>query len=211
LFMLLYIAGSSCAGKTTTLPALRDLPALAVRDFDEMGVPSGADTAWRQLTMERWVQFAVEQQAVSVDVVVAGQSPLGEVLAVPSAPQLEAVAVCLLDVEDEVRRSRLQGRDGDRWDEDAVEAFVGWGRWHREHARDPQSRPEVITTNAWPAMRWDRWRTWRSGDARWSVPVLDTTHSSSEVTGGRVREWVIGCRQAAAAGVLALSSGWDLR
>ena len=87
LLVLLHIAGSSCAGKTTTSPALRDLPALVVRDFDEMGVPRGADTAWRQSTMERWVQFALEQQAVSVDVVLADQSPLGEVLAVPFRAQ----------------------------------------------------------------------------------------------------------------------------
>lgn len=86
--MLLHLAGSSssCVGKTTS-PVLRDLPASVVLGFGEMGVPSGADTAWRQSTIQRWVQFTLEQQAVPGDVVSAGQSPLGEVLAVPPRAQ----------------------------------------------------------------------------------------------------------------------------
>lgn len=200
--VLLYLTGSSCAGKTTTLPALRHLPALAVHDSDEIGIPSDADTAWRQSTLERWVQFALEHQTRGVDVVVAGQSPLGEVLAAPSVPQLEAVAICLLDVEDDVRRHRLQERDGGWWDAAAVEAFVGWGRWHREHAVDPQARPEVITTQGWPAMGWERWTGWRRGDSRWSCPVVDTTSTSPKVTAARVLAWVTECRRAARVGAL---------
>lgn len=43
--------------------------------------------------------------------VLAGQSPLGEVLACPSAPALDGLAVCLMDVEDGERLRRLDARD----------------------------------------------------------------------------------------------------
>lgn len=206
--MLFYAAGSSCAGKTTTLPALGGLPSLVVHDFDEVGVPSNADTAWRQEAMEGWVQYAVQRQEAGLDVFLAGQSPLGEVLAAPSTPTLEAVATCLLDVDDEVRLHRLRMRDGDRWDAQALDAFVGWGRWHREHAADPQVRPEVIRAGAWPQMQWDRWAGWRSGDARWSVPVFDTTSASPEEVGAAVVAWIVDRRRAAAAGTVPLAGDW---
>ena len=71
------------------------------------------------------------------DVVLTGQSPLGEVLACPSATELDGIAACLVDVDDEVRRRRLEERDPGKWNLDAQRSFIGWARWHRGHARDP--------------------------------------------------------------------------
>lgn len=79
-----------------------------------------------------------------MDLLLTGQSPLGEVLAAPSAPLLDGIAVCLVDVADEVRRDRLAARDAGKWDAATVDAFVGWAAWHRGHARDPGYRPGVI-------------------------------------------------------------------
>ncbi|PRY12065.1 hypothetical protein [Kineococcus rhizosphaerae] len=188
--VLFHASGSSCAGKTTVLPALRRLPSLAVHDADELGVPSDADTAWRQSSLERWVRFALERQAEGVDLLLAGQSPLGELLACPSAPRLDGLAVCLLDVEDDVRLARLRARDGDRWDAAALDAFVGWGRWHRAHAADPRHHPEVVTTGGWAPMRWDRWSDWTAGDPRWAVETLDTTRTGPDAVAGRLAGWV---------------------
>lgn len=64
---------------------------------------------------EVWVRRTLEYQHRGIDVLLTGQSPLGEVLAVPSASLLDGIAVCLVDVADEVRRVRLDERDPGRW------------------------------------------------------------------------------------------------
>ncbi len=97
--VLFVLTGSSCSGKTTLANALR-ADRIAVHDSDERGVPSGADLAWRQSELEQWVGVALDYEADGMDLLLTGQSPLGEVLAVPSAPRLSRVAVCLIDVED---------------------------------------------------------------------------------------------------------------
>jgi hypothetical protein len=47
--MLFLVFGSSAAGKTLALGALRGrVDSLAIHDLDEIGVPSGADRRWRR-------------------------------------------------------------------------------------------------------------------------------------------------------------------
>ncbi|MEV7680622.1 hypothetical protein AB0O64_19065 [Streptomyces sp. NPDC088341] len=99
-----------------------------MHDFDELRVPEGADPDWRHHMTEIWVQRALEYQDHGIDLLLTGQSPLREVL-----------AVCLVDVGDEVRRARLAERDPVRWDAPAVDAFLSWASWHRKHALDPLS------------------------------------------------------------------------
>lgn len=115
--MLLKLTGSSCSGKTTLAYTAADrLARIAVHDFDELGVPEGADRHWRHRMTEMWVRRAVEYQDRGIDLLLSGQSPLGEVLAAPSAPLLDGIAVCLVDVADPARRARLAERDAGRWD-----------------------------------------------------------------------------------------------
>lgn len=54
--MLLSGAGSSCSGKTTAARACAGMDGLVVHDFDEIGVPSSADVAWRQESLETWLR-----------------------------------------------------------------------------------------------------------------------------------------------------------
>ncbi len=113
--MLFLLFGSSGSGKTFVLDPLRErLPEVAIHDFDEAGVPPGADMAWRHSRNEQWVQRALDHQATGVDVVLAGQTPFGELLASPSADKLDGIAACLLDCDDEVRIARLEAR-GQEW------------------------------------------------------------------------------------------------
>ena len=193
--MLLKLTGSSCSGKSTLAFAVAGrLRQVAVHDFDEVGVPERADRHWRHRMTEHWVRRALEYQDRGIDLLLTGQSPLGEVLAVPSAPLLDGVAVCLIDVADEVRRDRLASRDPDRWDAAAVDAFLGWAAWHRGHARDPRYRPEVIVNDGWPSMAWRRWTDWRSGDPRWRTHVLDTTDQPVARSVDQVEQWVMSQR-----------------
>jgi hypothetical protein len=206
--VLLTIAGSSCSGKTTAVRACAEIDGLVVHDFDEIGVPAGADIKWRQRSTEQWIQRVLSYQAVGLDVILTGQSPLGEVLASPSATELNGIAACLLDVDDEVRRQRLEGRDPGKWDVDAKRSFIGWARWHRGHATDPRHLPEVITANGYERMEWARWSGWPSSDHRWAVRVIDTTKRTAEQSATDIRRWVADARRDLAAGRLALAGTW---
>ncbi|NMO57773.1 hypothetical protein HH310_42255 [Actinoplanes sp. TBRC 11911] len=204
--MLLTVAGSSCSGKTTAVRACAAIAGLVVHDFDEIGVPSGADTSWRQRSMEAWVRRVLRYQAGGLDVVLTGQSPLGEVLACPSATRLDGIAACLLDVDDAVRLRRLDDRR--RYDGDAKRRFLGWARWHRGHAADPRHQPEALTSGGWTPMRWDRWQDWTSDDPRWNVCVIDTTGRNVEQSAVDITRWIADARADLASGRLGLTGAW---
>ncbi|HEY2796021.1 MAG TPA: hypothetical protein VGJ28_26895 [Micromonosporaceae bacterium] len=207
--MLLKLTGSSCSGKTTLASSVANrLQRVAVHDFDEVGVPERPDRHWRHRETEVWVRRALEYQNRGIDLLLTGQSPLGEILAAPSAPLLDGIAVCLVDVADEVRRHRLAVRDAGRWDDSAVTAFLGWAAWHRGHARDPRHRPEVITRGSGSDMAWHRWSGWTADDPRWRTHILDTTDQPIAASVDHVQRWVTEQRDAHRAGHLALNHGW---
>jgi hypothetical protein len=206
--VLLKLTGSACSGKTTVARACASVDRLVVHDFDEIGVPSDADKRWRQAALEQWIERALEYQRRGLSVLLTGQSPLGEVLASPSAPLLDGIAVCLLDVEDGERLLRLERRDPERWDEATQEAFIAWAQWHREHAVDPRSRPEVIIDGGWENMRWERWSGWTPGDSRWNTIVIANTDRQIDHTVGEVKGWIDNARARLERGTLPLASGW---
>src|SRR5579862_2699266 len=208
--MLFLIFGSSCAGKTTLLDALRARQGeLEIHDFDEIRVPADADTAWRHRANEQWVQLALAEQAEGRDFVLAGQTPLGELLAAPSALQLEAISACLLDCDDTERLARMRGR-GDDWSArfgNNLDDFVHWGAWMRGHARDPRFRPFVIQEGCDPGMRWGRWTEWRANDPRWRVRIVDTSRVSVEDVADELERWLEEERDLARAGRHPLTGG----
>ncbi|WP_427884870.1 hypothetical protein ACQHIV_22055 [Kribbella sp. GL6] len=207
--MLLILTGSSCAGKTTLARALGDrVPDIAIHDHDEIGVPEDADVQWRNRTTEQWIGRALKYQDRGIDVLLTGQSPLGEILASPSAPQLDGIAVCLVDVDDEERRRRLDRRDNGLWSPAVLDSFVRWGAWHRGHAEDPRYRPEVIIDGSWPEMAWDRWSDWTKDDPRWNTHLLDTTGRPTTQCVDDLMRWVMRQRNACRTGELALTKGW---
>jgi hypothetical protein len=132
-------------------------------------------------------------QNSGIDLLLSGNSPLGEVLAAPSAPSAA---------------DRLAARDGGRWDESALDAFCGWASWHRGHAHDPRHRPDVIVDGSWPEMAWHRWTGWTADDARWRTAVIDTSGKALMTSAGEVERWVIEQRAAHRSGRLPLARGW---
>jgi hypothetical protein len=201
--MLLYLTGSSCSGKTTlAFAAARRVPGLAVHDVDEADAPRSAPS-------EHWIQRALEYQTRGTDLLLAGQAPLGEILAAPSAPLLEGIAICLVDVSDDVRRERLAQRQPGKWDAKAVEDFLNWAAWHRGHAADPRYQPELLLTGPRAGEAWHRWTAWSAEDPRWSTHVLDTTNEPVERCVDRVEAWITEQRDALRTGRLALRRGWD--
>jgi hypothetical protein len=212
--MLFLVFGSSAAGKTFALDALRDrVPNLAIHDFDELGVPVGADRAWRQRSNEIWLRRALDYQARGIDLLLAGQTPLGELLATPSALLVDGISACLVDCDDETRTARLQAR-GAEWLARAhaeLDDYLSWAAWMRRHAEDPRWLPEVIVADdGLPEMRWDRWSGWQAGDPRWRVRVIDTSSRSVEQVSAAVAEWIAGERELLRSGAHPLAA-WAAR
>jgi hypothetical protein len=192
--MLFFVTGSSGSGKTACLSGMQDrFPDMEWYDFERDGIPMGAGTAWRQQKTEYWLQQAMQDQAQGRDVGISGGCIMGEILACPSAPYLDAIAVCLLECSDViVRANRLRARPTGGLTQD----ILNWAAWQRMHADDPRWRPDVIRDGGWPAMCWGRWDSWWRGDPRWDVWVLETTmHLSVEEVVDRLARWVEECRR----------------
>jgi len=187
--VLFFMSGASGSGKSAVLPVLRLLlPDVMVYEFDSVGVPVDADTAWRQRTAEYWIRRALIHQQEGKHTLIAGHAQYGEALACPSFPSIEAFAMCLLDCADVVRIDRIRSRDGH--DQNASMEMLCWAAWQRMHAVDPQWRPDVIQKGGDLAMQWDRWNSWQRGDPRWKVRVIDTTHLSVEEAAREIALWV---------------------
>lgn len=189
--MLFLLWGASGSGKTTCMaPLRRKMPALAVHDFDEVGVPASADKAWRHRTAEQWIRQALAYQAEGRHMLLGGQLPYGEVLACPSAPDLDGIASCLLDCDDYERIARIRGRGIGT--EAASQEMLCWAAWMRMHALDPQWRPDVVTEDGASEMRWERWLGWEAGDPRWRIARIDTSGLTVEATVARISTWLAG-------------------
>jgi hypothetical protein len=197
--MLLLLFGASAAGKTTVVQRLRGgIRDLDVNDFDEVGVPQQPTIAWRYDANEWWARRAVEAEAADgTDVLVAGQTPPGEMLAAPSAPVLR-IRACLLDCDDTTRLARL-GERGDAWLRAAggtLDDHMEWGRWMRAHAADRFHRLDVIRRD--DSQRWEQLDT-PAAAAVWPVTVVDTSRPVDRVVEDLER-WIARERAARDAG-----------
>jgi hypothetical protein len=192
--VLFLLFGASAAGKTFALNSLRDrVPDLAIHDFDEIGVPPGADTVWRHRANEEWVRRALDYQVAGTDLLLAGQTPFGELLATPSAPLLDAISACLIDCDDDTRVARLRAHRPEWLAHTAgdLEDYLNWAEWMRRHASDPTWRREVIRKEATESeMHWIRWSDWTADDPRWRVRVLDTSGLPVEQVASELAEWI---------------------
>jgi hypothetical protein len=210
--MLFLLTGSSGAGKSSVLVELPGLvDDLLPLDVDELRPPPDVVRAWWQEQVEALVRRAVDVQGRGVDAVVAGWTPLGEILATPSAVELEGIAAMLLDCDDGTRNARLARRAGagDWWGgEESIVKSLRAAAWMRGHALDPQWQQDVLRVGAWAGMRWERWVDWQAGDRRWAVEPLDTTLLSVVEIAERVAAWISRGRKALRDGTLPLSGVW---
>lgn len=192
--MFLLLTGASGSGKSTVRELVADELATEV-DCVELGhvagIPPAPTIAWRQQAAEAAVHRALDLQAVGRHLLLAGDPvAAGEVIAAPSADRLDAVAVCLLDVNAEAQAARLAQRgDGPRLVGDH-QAFAGW---MRAHAQDPNHMPHVLSTNGWDAMRWERLRRFDLRTGGWGMHVLDTSARTPDEVADQILTW---CRQA---------------
>jgi hypothetical protein len=187
--MLFLVFGASAAGKTTAVDALRGtVERLSVHDFDEVGVPPRPTVAWRYEANELWLQRAIDAGRRRIDLLVAGQTPPGEMLAAPSAPAVR-IRACLLDCDDATRLARLRERGG-AWLQAAggtLDDHIAWGRWMREHAADRFQRLDVIRHDE--SLQWAQLES-AEASACWPVPVVDAARPADDVA-AELTAWLI--------------------
>lgn len=203
--MFLLVTGASCAGKSTARRhAMTHLGAeFEAVELSDLGpVPNPPTVAWRQQQVEVAVRRAIELEHEGRHLVFAGDPvPAGEVLAAPSAEDID-VAACLLDVDAETQSARLDAR------QDPPEhrhLHHGFADWMRHHATDPSYVPEAVTTDAWPPMRWVRWVD-RTPGPEWAMTVIDTSGLAEPEVGRQVAAW---CRDAVAGRAPVFRAGWS--
>jgi hypothetical protein len=191
--MFLLVSGASGAGKSTVRRRVaRQLePGVeCVELHDVVRVPRVPTLAWRQRATEAVVCRALELQEHARHLLLAGDPvAAGEVLAAPSADQLDAIAVCLLDVGRVAQKTRLAAR-GD--DPALLVHHAAFADWMRGHAADPGHRPEVLQTDGWEQMRWERWSRLDEAGG-WAMHVLDTSSLTADAVASGVLAW---CRRA---------------
>ena len=203
--MFFLLSGASGSGKTSIISRLSTrFDDLDCHDDDEHNVP---DEMTRCALLEGWVRLALDHQQAGRDFLLAGQSPLGELLACPSAIRLNGISAALLDCRDLVRLGRIRGRGfSDSW-RPGQDDF-NWAAWHRLHAADPQWEQRVIVGNGPPEHDYARWTHWQQGDPRWQVKVMDTSDADLEAVVDRIANWVeVGRKKP---GTLSLESKWWL-
>jgi broad-specificity NMP kinase len=185
--VLLLVTGASGVGKSTVRAVISPelSPAVeCVELLDLTSRPATMTRLWRQQTAELVVRRAVDLQAVGRHLLLAGDPvPAAEVIAVPSAPALEAIAVCLLDATAEAQAERLAARG------DPPELFPhhqAFAEWMRRQAIDPLHMTHVVSDESWEEMRWERLEQVAHG---WRVHTIDTTHMTVRAVAGAVLDW----------------------
>lgn len=104
--MFFLVSGASAASKSTVVRKLPNrLQNIECHDRDEK--LAVAEYTRCQL-LEEWIGLALAVEEKGQDFLLTSQSPLGELLACPSAPKLAGIAVCLLDCGDTVRITRMR-------------------------------------------------------------------------------------------------------
>lgn len=107
-FMFFLVSGATASGKSTVAKGLPlHLENTICHEYDEKKV-TDEDVRCQQL--EEWIQCALDHQKECVDFLPASHSPLGELLACPSARKLEGILACLLDCSDITRIQRIRER-----------------------------------------------------------------------------------------------------
>jgi GTPase SAR1 family protein len=106
--MIYFTTGSSGVGKSILVREMKGkLPAnFEVHDFDEAGVPLGADQSWRLATTRKWIETAKKNSLSNISTIIVGLTHPDEVnqIAIRDAVQ---VSYIMLEVDDDELKKRL--------------------------------------------------------------------------------------------------------
>jgi len=122
-----FVSGVSGVGKTSVIPYLKSLLPLGyeIHDFDEGGVPAGADYKWRIDRTKEWIRFGDCKLADDITIIVCGIANPEEIEVIKKDfPNLDIVVI-LLDGEVEVIEQRFRDRNKDKKVENNLKRVVG--------------------------------------------------------------------------------------
>lgn len=192
--MFVLVSGAAAAGKTTIARQLAShVENLICHDHDEK---KASNETMRCQQLEEWIQLALTHEQAGQDFLLTSHSPLGELLACPSATKLAGIAAALLDCSDPIRIQRMRDRGFDpRWP--PSQHVLNWASWHRMHAWDPQWEQDVIVGNGGEEHVYGRWTSWPQNDTRWQVTAIDTTQLTTAMMVDKVAKWVFAARKSA--------------
>ena len=188
--MFFLVTGASGVGKSTVRKLLEPQfgDVLEVAELGMLGSTPQWNLEWRHRMVERTVLHALKAQRAGKHFLLCGDPvPPGEVWAAPSAERLDHLAVCLLDAGEGAQTARLLER-GD--DSQFIRQHVAFADWMRHHVMDHRHRPEVITQNAWPKMRWDRWVGNVAVQPPWSSYIIETSELGPREVAHLVAQWL---------------------
>ncbi len=107
-----FISGVCGVGKSSLIPHLKNLLSsdkFDVRDFDERGVPDGADRNWRKSEVKKWLEVGELSAQENISTIICGfvkRSDFEEA-STENTPEIKTI---LLDADSETIRKRLMGR-----------------------------------------------------------------------------------------------------
>lgn len=183
---LYFVIGASGSGKTAIIPELkRHLRyQFNVYDFDEIGMPEGADKKWRQESTEAWLQKLLKEDR---DSCLHGQMVLGEILACPSSSKLDKVNICLLDVNDfeRIQRLRKSNTHGS-----VDQHMLNWSAWLRMHHQDPQWMQQVVKEDCWNQLNFSNWENLDNWTEKANIQFIETTKLSIKEVAAKVAQWI---------------------
>lgn len=188
--MFFLITGASGVGKSTVRKLIEPEFAglLEIAELGMLGSTPKWDIEWRHRMVERAVLHALQAQRKGKHFVLCGDPvPPGEVWAAPSADRLDRLVVCLLDAGEKAQTARLRERGDDL---KFIGHHVAFADWMRHHVVDHRHRPEVITRNAWPQMRWERWVNHVAVQPPWSSYIIETSELRSREVALLVAQWL---------------------
>ena len=185
--MLYILSGAAASGKSTMIKLLKpELKDAECYDYDDIPVSTAEE---RCLAAEEWIKKALKAQEEGKDFILATHSPLGELLACPSAIELNGISPCLLDCNDFVRTDRYRARPQfEEWP--LGQDTLCWAVYHRMHAKEPGWEQRVIVNPDLSDFRWDRWTGLKKGDKRWNVKIIDNSLLAGEECLSILLEWI---------------------
>ena len=188
--MFFLVTGASGVGKSTVRKLIETefVDVLEIAELGMLGSTPKWNIEWRHRMVERTVRRALDAQRERKHFLLCGDPvPPGEVWAAPSADRLDRLHVCLLDAGERAQTARLLER-GD--DSKFIRHHVSFADWMRHHVVDHRHRPEVITQNAWPQMRWDRWVGIAATQPPWTSHIIETSELSPTAVAHLVAQWL---------------------
>ncbi len=166
-----FISGVSGVGKTTAMPHLKTLlpHSFEIHDFDEGGVPAGADHEWRKQRTREWINLANQKSKEGIVVVVCGIANPEEIEPIKKDFSDLEIKTILLDGEVNIIEERLRNRNRNNVIKADLERVVG-------------SAEDFIIANSnfLPVLR--------EIYKKYNYPIIDTSHMEPQEVAEKIVE-----------------------